>query len=119
MEDTVDEFWEKRGKGNEKVMDFGRKNINRFLNLDTNVYREGKLSKKTKELLGLVSSLVLRCDDCIKYHLVQCKKEEITKEEIREALSIGLVVGGSITIPHLRKAVDFWEKLENKNLKEW
>ena len=79
------------------------------------VYRDDKLSSSTKEMLGLVASLVLRCDDCIKYHLVQCFEEGISIEEIEEVLSVGLIVGGSITIPHIRKAFEFWENLiQNK-----
>ena len=102
------DFEEEREKLNELVLEEGTLETKRFFNLDTNVYKDGALSKKTKELIGLISSLVLRCDDCIEYHLNRCYEEDVSDEEIQEALSIGLVVGGSITIPHLRKAVDKW-----------
>ena len=102
------DFEEEREKLNELVLEEGTLETKRFFNLDTNVYQEGALSKKTKELIGLISSLVLRCDDCIEYHLNRCYDENVSDQEIQEALSIGLVVGGSITIPHLRKAVDKW-----------
>jgi len=102
------DFEEERERLNELVLEEGTLETKRFFNLDTNVYQEGALSKKTKELIGLISSLVLRCDDCIEYHLNRCYDENVSDEEIQEALSIGLVVGGSITIPHLRKAVDKW-----------
>ena len=102
------DFEEERERLNELVLEEGTLETKRFFNLDTNVYQEGALSKKTKELIGLISSLVLRCDDCIEYHLNRCYDENVSDQEIQEALSIGLVVGGSITIPHLRKAVDKW-----------
>ncbi len=101
-------FEEERDRLNELVLEEGTLETKRFFNLDTNVYEEGALSRKTKELIGLISSLVLRCDDCIEYHLNRCYEEDVSDEEIQEALSIGLVVGGSITIPHLREAVDKW-----------
>ena len=108
------DFEEEREKLNELVLEEGTLETKRFFNLDTNVYKDGALSKKTKELIGLISSLVLRCDDCIEYHLNRCYEEDVSDEEIQEALSIGLVVGGSITIPHLRKAVDKWLKIEKR-----
>ncbi len=108
------DFEEEREKLNELVLEEGTLETKRFFNLDTNVYKDGALSKKTKELIGLISSLVLRCDDCIEYHLNRCYEEDVSDEEIQEALSIGLVVGGSITIPHLRKAVDKWLKMEKR-----
>ncbi len=108
------EFMEERKKLNEKVMKYAGKEIKRFYNLDTNVYREGELSCKTKELLGLVASTVLRCDDCIEYHMVRCKEEGLTDEELEEALSVALIVGGSITIPHLRRAFAKWEKISEE-----
>ncbi|MCU0799232.1 MAG: carboxymuconolactone decarboxylase family protein [Candidatus Thermoplasmatota archaeon] len=85
--------------------------MNRFLSLDSQVYREGALPKVTKELIGLVASTVLRCDDCIRYHLVQCKEEGITEIQLIEALDIALIVGGSITIPHVRRALASWKEL--------
>jgi AhpD family alkylhydroperoxidase len=89
--------------------------IKRIFNLDTNAYAAGALDVKTKELLGLVASAVLRCDDCIKYHLETSYKEGITKEEMMEAMGIATLVGGTIVIPHLRRAYEFWEALENQS----
>lgn len=86
--------------------------INRFFALDTRTYEAGALDVKTKELLGLVASLVLRCDDCVTYHLTRCAEEKVTRAEMFETLSVGLVVGGSIVIPHLRRAVETWSELE-------
>lgn len=105
-------FEEKRERLNELVMEKGNLQMKRFFNLDTQVYEEGTLSKKHKELLGLVASLVLKCDDCVEYHLNRCSEVDVTDEEMMEALSIGLVVGGSITIPHLREAIDKWVELQ-------
>lgn len=110
----MDEFMKEREKLNEKVMKYAGKEMKRFYNLDTNVYREGVLSSKTKELLGLVASTVLRCDDCIEYHMVRCKEEGLTDGELEEALSVALIVGGSITIPHLRRAFAKWEKMSEE-----
>lgn len=81
--------------------------IKRFLNLDTNVYKNGALTSREKEMLGLVASLVLRCDDCIRYHIMQCQELGVTPDEFFEVFSVGLIVGGSITIPHIRRAVAF------------
>lgn len=99
---------------NELVMEKGNLQMKRFFNLDTQVYEDGALSKKNKEMLGLVASLVLKCDDCVEYHLNRCHEEGVSDEEMMEALSIGLVVGGSITIPHLREAVEKWVELEEE-----
>ncbi|MEF8831965.1 MAG: carboxymuconolactone decarboxylase family protein [Candidatus Thermoplasmatota archaeon] len=107
-------FEEKRERLNELVMEKGNLQMKRFFNLDTQVYEEGALSKKNKELLGLVASLVLKCDDCVEYHLNRCSEEGTSDEEVMEALSIGLVVGGSITIPHLREAVEKWAELQEE-----
>ncbi len=96
---------------NEKILSSGNKGIQRFFALDTGAYREGALPVKTKELMGLVGSLVLRCDDCVFYHLDRCVSEGVTREEILEALEIGLVIGGSIVIPHLRRAFQALEEL--------
>ena len=84
----------------------------RFFRLDGQAYEAGALPAQTKELLGLVASMVLRCDDCISYHVAQCKEAGVTREEFFETFSVGLVVGGSIVIPHLRRAVDFLDQLE-------
>ncbi len=109
----VEEFNAYRSKMNEKMLADNNKIIKRVFNLDTNTYAEGALSKKTKELLGLGNSMVLRCDDCVKYHLEECYKLNLTKEEVVEALSVSLLIGGTIVIPHLRRAFEYWEALEN------
>lgn len=109
----VNEFNEYRSKMNDKLLADNNKIIKRIFNLDTNAFSEGSaLSKKTKELLGLGNSLVLRCDDCVKYHLEECSKLNISKEEVVEAMSISLLIGGTIVIPHLRRAFEYWESLE-------
>ncbi|MDT0556064.1 carboxymuconolactone decarboxylase family protein [Patiriisocius hiemis] len=113
MPNIVDEFNEYRSKMNEKLLEDNNKIIKRIFNLDTNAFTEGALPKKTKELLGLGNSLVLRCDDCVRYHLEACHKLNITKEEVVEALSVSLLIGGTIVIPHLRRAYEYWEALEN------
>jgi AhpD family alkylhydroperoxidase len=112
MSKLVEEFNEYRAKMNEKLLADNNKIVKRIFNLDTNAYAEGALDVKTKELLGLVASTVLRCDDCIKYHLETSHKEGITKEEMMEAMGIATLVGGTIVIPHLRRAYEFWEALE-------
>ncbi len=113
MLNTVNEFNAYRSKMNDKILADNNKIIKRIFNLDTNAYSEGALDIKTKELLGLVASTVLRCDDCIKYHLQTCHQQGITKEEMGEALGIATLVGGTIVIPHLRRAYEFWEALES------
>lgn len=113
MSDIVKEFNDYRTKMNDKILgDGNNKIIKRIFNLDTNAYTAGALDVKTKELLGLVASAVLRCDDCIKYHLETSYKQGLTKAEISEALGIATLVGGTIVIPHLRRAYEFWEALE-------
>jgi AhpD family alkylhydroperoxidase len=111
MESAVEEFNEYRGKMNERILSADNKVIKRIFNIDTNAYQAGALDIKTKEMMGLMASLVLRCDDCIKYHLVKCHENGITEEELFELLAIGNLVGGSIVIPHTRRAVEFWDKL--------
>ena len=106
-----EEFDAEREELNEIVMKYAGKNLKRFYGLDMQTYREGALDKKTKELLGLVSSFVLRCDDCIKYHLNMCFDAGVTSEELEEGLMIGVLVGGSITIPHLRRAFAYWNEI--------
>ncbi|HPE83173.1 MAG TPA: carboxymuconolactone decarboxylase family protein [Aequorivita sp.] len=113
-ENLVEEFNAYRKKMNEKMLDDNNKIIKRIFNLDTNAYMEGVLPKKTKELLGLGNSLVLRCDDCVRYHLEECFKLGLTKEEVVEGMSISLLIGGTIVIPHLRRAFEYWEALEAK-----
>jgi AhpD family alkylhydroperoxidase len=110
----LEEFRSRRSVMNEKVMGLDHLGIKRFFNLDSNTYRDGALPAKTKELLGLVASAVLRCNDCIDYHLEQCAKTGSTKEEIVDALNVALVVGGSIVIPHLRHAIGTLEILEQE-----
>lgn len=112
MADLVKEFNDYRSKMNDKLLADNNLVIKRIFNLDTNAYAEGALDVKTKELLGLVASAVLRCDDCIKYHLETSYKEGITREEMMEAMGIATLVGGTIVIPHLRRAYEFWEALE-------
>lgn len=109
--ETLAEFRSFRERMNERILEAGNLEIKRFFALDDRVYREGALPVRTKELLGLASSTVLRCDDCIRYHVIRCKEEGVSDEEIFETLSVALVVGGSITIPHLRRAVDFLDEL--------
>jgi AhpD family alkylhydroperoxidase len=106
------DFTAYRQKLNQKILAQGNLEIKRFFALDGQAYQPGALSAKTKELLGLASSLVLRCDDCIAYHLIQAKETGASRDEIFETFSVALVVGGSIVIPHLRRAVDFLEELE-------
>ena len=118
MADIVEEFNDYRSKMNEKLLGDNNKIIKRIFNLDTNAYMEGALDVKTKELLGLVASAGLRCDDCIKYHLETGYKEGLTKEQVMEALGIATLVGGTIVIPHLRRAYEFWEALENQHKAE-
>ncbi len=113
MADLVQDFNDYRSRMNEKLLGDDNKIIKRIFNLDTNAYMAGALEVKTKELLGLVASAVLRCDDCVKYHLETCHKEGLSKAEVMEALSIATLVGGTIVIPHLRRAYEFWEALEN------
>lgn len=112
MPNQVEEFNAYRQKMNDKILGNDNKVIKRIFNLDTNTFKDGHLDVKTKELLGLVSSAVLRCDDCIKYHLETCFKIGVTKEEMMETMSVATLVGGTILIPHLRRAYEFWEELE-------
>jgi len=114
MIDQVDEFNAYREKMNDKILGENNKVLKRIFNLDTNAFAEGELDKNTKELLGLVASLVLRCDDCVKYHLESSFKMGVSRNQIMETLSIGTLVGGTIVIPHLRRAHEYWEILENK-----
>jgi AhpD family alkylhydroperoxidase len=114
MSDILSEFNDYRSKMNEKLLADNNKIVKRIFNLDTNAYAEGALDVKTKELLGLVASTVLRCDDCVKYHLETSYKLGVTKEEMMEAMGIATLVGGTIVIPHLRRAYEFWEALEEQ-----
>lgn len=113
MSNSVSEFNAYRSKMNEAILEDNNKVIKRIFNLDTNAFAEGALDKKTKELLGLVASMVLRCDDCVKYHLQSSHEVGLNKTEVVEALSIATLVGGTIVIPHLRKAYEYWDALES------
>jgi AhpD family alkylhydroperoxidase len=108
---TIDEFRTERAELTELTLEKASLEIKRFFSLDSQTYREGALSVQTKEMLGLVASMVLRCDDCIFYHLDRCHEEGVSSEELQDAMSVALVVGGSIVIPHLRRAVRAWEEL--------
>lgn len=110
----LDEFTRFRQKMNARILERGNLGIKRFFALDEQAYRPGALDGKTKELLGLTASLVLRCDDCVSYHLIQARERGAGSAEILEAFEVALVVGGSIVIPHLRRAVDFLEELESQ-----
>ena len=112
MSEKVKRFKEERERLNELILKRDNINIKRFFGIDTAVYKDGALDAKTKEMLGLVASLVLRCDDCITYHVLQAKLNELKDDEFDEIMSIGLVVGGSITIPHIRRAVDLWHEIK-------
>ena len=110
----VTEFNEYRERMNDVILGNGNLVMKRLWNLDTNTYQEGALDVKTKEMLGLVASMVLRCDDCIKYHLQKCYEEGVTTEEVFEVFAVANIVGGTIVIPHLRRAVEFWDQLNGK-----
>lgn len=107
-----DEFAAYRARMNERILEEDNQVIRRFFALDQQAYRAGSLPVKVKELLGLVASLVLRCDDCVRYHLLRSREAGASRDELFETFAIGLVVGGSIVIPHLRRAVDFLDRLE-------
>jgi len=110
--DRVAAFTDFRRRMNERILAEDNQVVRRFFALDTQTYRDGALDHKTKELLGLVASMVLRCDDCISYHVAQCREAGASRQELFETFSVALVVGGSIVIPHLRRAVDFLDRLE-------
>lgn len=114
MENPVEAFTAYRSKMNDKILGENNKLIKRLFNLDTNAYLPGALDVKTKELLGLVASAVLRCDDCVRYHLQTLHEHKATKEEVMETLGIATLIGGTIVIPHLRRAYEFWEALEQQ-----
>ena len=114
----LEEFREERAEANDKIFDLDHLGIKRFFNLDNNTYKDGALSGETKELLGLVASTVMRCNDCIDYHLEECAKAGFSKDEIVDALNVAMMVGGSIVIPHLRHAVNTLEILEEEGTLE-
>ncbi|NCB08011.1 MAG: carboxymuconolactone decarboxylase family protein [Bacteroidia bacterium] len=111
MGKLTDEFDAYRAKMNEKILAADNKVMKRIYSIDTLTYQEGALSSKVKEMLGLATSMVLRCDDCIKYHLGKCFELGVTTDEIFEVFSVANVVGGTIVIPHTRRAVEYWEEL--------
>lgn len=113
MSEELRQFQEFREKMNQKILESGNKEIQRFFSLDKNAYKEGALSSETKELLGLVASLVLRCNDCVTYHLTQCVNLGIQNEQLYEAFNVALLVGGSIIIPHLRKAFAMLDEIRS------
>lgn len=110
MANKIKDFEEYRSRMNERVLSSGHLGIKRFFNLDEAAYKDGALPARTKEMLGLCASLVLRCQDCVTYHVIQCKKAGVTNEEFDEVMNVALVVGGSIVIPHLRRAYEVWDE---------
>ncbi len=113
MGKMINDFNNYRTRMNERIMETADTNIKRFMALDTTTYANGALNVKTKEMLGLVASMVLRCDDCIKYHLGKCYDEGVSNSEMNEIFMIANLVGGSIVIPHYRRALEYWEELNN------
>lgn len=111
MGEKVDQFNEYRNKMNDRILSVDNKVVKRIFNVDTNAYTEGALSVKNKELMGLVASLVLRCDDCVKYHLLKCHENNVSEEELFEVMGIATLVGGTIVVPHMRRAVEFWDDM--------
>jgi AhpD family alkylhydroperoxidase len=111
MENQVESFNSYRQRMNDRILSEDHKVLKRFWSLDGAAYQEGALDSKTKEMLGLIASLVLRCDDCVKYHLGKCKELEMSTAELLDLLAIGNLVGGSICIPHTRRAVEYWDQL--------
>ncbi|AGA77325.1 carboxymuconolactone decarboxylase family protein [Echinicola vietnamensis] len=114
----VNEFNEYRAKMNDKILGEDNKVLKRIFNLDTNAFREGAVDIQSKEMIGLACSMVLRCDDCVRYHLGKCHEVGLSKEQVFEVFSIANLIGGTIVIPHLRKAVEYWEELENEAKKD-
>jgi AhpD family alkylhydroperoxidase len=115
MENLVEQFNDYRARMNERIMDSDNLIIKRLFNLDTNAYASGHLNEATKEMLGLACSMVLRCDDCVKYHLGKCKELGVTTAQVQEVFSIATLVGGTIVIPHLRRAVEYWDALSQES----
>jgi len=114
MSKLIDEFNDYRTRMNEKILEADNKVMKRIYSVDTLTYQDGALNTKTKEMLGLVSSMVLRCDDCVKYHLGKCYELGVTTDEVFEIFSVANLVGGTIVIPHTRRAVEYWEELQNQ-----
>ena len=115
MGNLVKEFNEYRERMNEKILSGGNKVMKRIYGIDTLTYTDGALDTQTKEMLGLVASMVLRCDDCVKYHLGKCYEQGVTTDQIFEIFSVANVVGGTIVIPHTRRALEYWEELNSHN----
>jgi len=113
MGKLINDFNNYRTRMNDRIMETADTNIKRFMALDTTTYADGALNVKTKEMLGLVASMVLRCDDCIKYHLGKCYDEGVSNSEMNEIFMIANLVGGSIVIPHYRRALEYWEELNS------
>lgn len=113
MSETYNAFQAYRLKMNKRILNQDNLVIKRLFNLDTQTYTAGHIDVKTKEMLGLVASMVLRCDDCIKYHLIQCKENNLSTDELFEIFAVAQIVGGSIVIPHVRRAVEFWDSLND------
>jgi AhpD family alkylhydroperoxidase len=118
MSDVVKDFNAYREKMNARILSEDNLVIKRIYNIDTNAYMKGALPTKTKELLGLVASMVLRCDDCVRYHLQKCFELEVTDKELFETIAIANLVGGTIVIPHTRRAIEFWDALKENKLAE-
>ena len=114
MSQRLKDFREFREKMNKRILDAQNLNINRFFTLDGKAYEDGALDTKTKELAGLAASMVLRCDDCIAYHTIRCKELGVTNQQLFEVFNVGLIVGGSIVIPHLRRAVDLLDEIDRE-----
>jgi AhpD family alkylhydroperoxidase len=110
----VDDFDLYRKRMNDRILQFDNLAVKRFFNLDANVYKDGVLDSKTKEMMGLVASMVMRCDDCVRYHIQQCRALGTTEEEFLEVFGVALVVGGSIVVPHMRRAVEFLDAVNGK-----
>lgn len=113
----LESFRKERERLNARVLETATLETKRFFSLDGQTYRAGSLPAKTKELMGLAASMVLRCDDCISYHLIRCAEEGVTDDEFQESFSVALIVGGSIVIPHLRRAVDFLDEIRAEKKK--
>jgi AhpD family alkylhydroperoxidase len=114
MSQLIKEFNDYRQKMNDVILSKNNLVMKRLWNLDTNTYEDGALNKKTKEMLGLVASMVLRCDDCIKYHLGKCHELGVTTDEMYEIFAVANIVGGTIVIPHTRRGAEYWEELNNE-----
>jgi AhpD family alkylhydroperoxidase len=113
MDNIIEDFNSYRTRMNEKILSSDSLILKRIFNLDTNAFQAGHLDSKSKELIGLTCSLVLRCDDCVRYHLGRCNDTGFTTEEVHEAMGVATLIGGTIVIPHLRRAFEFWEGLQN------